>query len=110
MMTTRRERARVWALAGAAIGGSRECLFYIAGEPSRRMPHLPAKEHSLQAARADPLHRVTCDLARIAQFELFLDVRAMGFDRLGAEMQRAGDLLNFLAFADALENLNFTVG
>src|SRR6266404_2119440 len=47
--------------------------------------------YRLSAARAHPLHSITRDLPRIFEPKLFLNMGAMGFDRLWTEMQRLGN-------------------
>src|SRR5437660_6308391 len=60
-------------------------------------------------ARVQPLNGEARDFARVFQIKFVFDMRAVGFHRLGAEMQQLGDLTDFLAFADQFQNFKFAI-
>src|SRR6266700_4769410 len=63
----------------------------------------------LRAARVETLEGEARDFARVFQIKFVFDMRAVGFHRLGAEMQQLRDLTDFLAFADEFQNFKFAI-
>ena len=59
--------------------------------------------------RLPPLNCVLNQLGCVSEVELFLNVRAMRFDRLNAEMELFGNLAGAVALADEAEHFEFAI-
>src|SRR5687768_17773198 len=78
-------------------------------DPSQRYPRAQPPEVSALLL-CDPIDGEPDHFSAILEAELFLDVSAMGFDGLDAEMKLVGDFASAEATAEKLKHLEFAIG
>jgi hypothetical protein len=71
--------------------------------------HRPPLQEESDGAFGHPLDGEACDLPRVLQIQLFLNVAPMRLDRLRAEVQRLRDCFDFLSRPDHLEHFQLAI-
>src|SRR5688572_774653 len=90
------------------------CGFHYVGDEMKSMQESQAPKHRRsfkrripEALDIAPLNGVLNQLRGVIEVELLLDMCAMGFDRLYAQVKLLGDLSRALALADHVEYFQF---